>query len=70
LATGRINRLHQDLYGDLAFPLQVVVLLIASGRGFLRLSSRVIPAPSRARAEGWREMNPRRPSPDARNYFP
>ena len=31
---GDYNRLHQDLYGDLAFPLQVVVLLDAPGRDF------------------------------------
>lgn len=31
---GDYNRLHQDLYGDLVFPLQVVVLLDQPGRDF------------------------------------
>ncbi len=31
---GDYNRLHQDLYGDLVFPLQVVVLLDAPGPDF------------------------------------
>jgi len=32
--TGGYNRLHQDLYGALAFPLQVAVLLSRPGRDF------------------------------------
>jgi hypothetical protein len=32
---GDYNRLHQDLYGDLAFPLQVIVLLDAPRRDFI-----------------------------------
>jgi hypothetical protein len=31
---GDYNRLHQDLYGELVFPLQVVILLDAPGRDF------------------------------------
>lgn len=31
---GDFNRLHQDLYGDLAFPLQVAILLDAPGEDF------------------------------------
>ena len=31
---GNYNRLHQDIYGELVFPLQVVVLLDAPGQDF------------------------------------
>ena len=31
---GDYNRLHQDLYGDIAFPMQVVICLSEAGRDF------------------------------------
>ena len=32
--TGGYNRLHQDLYGDIAFPIQMAILLSAPARDF------------------------------------
>jgi hypothetical protein len=76
---GDYNCLHQDLYGDLAFPLQVVVPLSAPGRdydgGELIFAEQRPRSQSRATAvvaaggEGIAFTNCERPARGARGFF-
>jgi hypothetical protein len=49
---GGFNCLHQDLYGDLAFPLQVVVLLDAPGEDFTGGEFMLVEQRPRAQSRG------------------
>jgi uncharacterized protein len=50
--TGGFNCLHQDLYGDLVFPLQVVVLLSAPGEDFTGGEFMLVEQRPRAQSRG------------------
>ncbi|MGE0222073.1 MAG: 2OG-Fe(II) oxygenase [Acetobacteraceae bacterium] len=49
---GGFNCLHQDLYGDLAFPLQVVILLSEPGRDFTGGEFMLVEQRPRAQSRG------------------
>ena len=76
---GGYNRLHQDLYGDLAFPLQMTILLSVPGREFAggefilaeqrpRMQSRAEVVPL-ARGDGVLFAVNERPVKSARGYY-
>ena len=54
--TGDFNRLHQDLYGDIAFPLQVVILLSTPGEDFT--GGELVLTEHRPRMQGQAEVVP------------
>jgi hypothetical protein len=51
--TGGYNRLHQDFYGDIAFPLQAAVLLSAPGRDFVGGEFLLVEQKPRSQSRGW-----------------
>jgi hypothetical protein len=73
---GGHNTLHQDLYGDLAFPLQAVTALNRAGTDFaggqfvLLAPGRRLPRPLPDDDAPWRRDGPQRGADHARDHLP